>query len=385
MAPARILIVEDDDALLEGLRDVLELSGFRVTTARNGVEGLAALNSGPLPDLIISDIMMPRMDGYQFYNQVRAHPEWVNVPFIFLTARGEKTDIRRGKLLGADDYLTKPFDEEDLIVAIRAKLSRRAQLEAAHRYEIADLKRTILTTLNHEFRTPLTYITTYTDILQNSGPDLTAEDFKDFMRGIQVGSERLRRLVEDFILLVELQTGEAQKTYERRREPIADLPALLGKVLTNSQARAAARNVELVAVLSETLPLVVADRDYLSNGVRRLIDNAIKFSKKEGGKVYLTTRSNDQRVSIQVRDEGVGIRTEELGKLFDMFHQIDRAKMEQQGSGSGLAIARSIAEMHGGSLSVESEYGVGSTFTVELPVAGPTQGLALPSAGGAVG
>lgn len=370
MAPARILIVEDDAALLEGLRDVLELSGFRVTTARNGVEGLAALNSGPLPDLIISDIMMPRMDGYQFYSQVRAHPEWVNVPFIFLTARGEKIDIRRGKLLGADDYLTKPFDEEDLIVAIRAKLSRRAQLEAAHRYEIADLKRTILTTLNHEFRTPLTYITTYTDILQNSGPDLTAEDFKDFMRGIQVGSERLRRLVEDFILLVELQTGEAQKTYERRREPISDLPALLSKVLANYQSRAAARNVELVAVWSETLPLIVADREHLSNAVRRLIDNAIKFSKKQGGKVYLTARSNDQRVSIQVRDAGVGIRTEELSKLFDVFHQIDRAKMEQQGSGSGLAIARSIAEMHGGSLSVESEYGVGSTFTVELPVAG---------------
>jgi signal transduction histidine kinase len=111
----------------------------------------------------------------------------------------------------------------------------------------------------------------------------------------------------------------------------------------------------------------VADRDYLSNAVRRLIDNAIKFSKKEGGKVYLSARSIEQRVFIQVRDEGVGIRTEELGKLFDMFHQIDRAKMEQQGSGSGLAIARSIAEMHGGSLSVESEYGVGSTFTIELP------------------
>ena len=370
MAAARILIVEDDDALLEGLRDVLELSGFRVTTARNGVEGLAVLNSDPLPDLIISDIMMPHMDGYQFYSQVRARPEWVNVPFIFLTARGEKTDIRRGKLLGADDYLTKPFDEEDLIVAIRAKLSRRAQLEAAHRYEIADLKRTILTTLNHEFRTPLTYITTYTDILQNSGPDLSSEDFKDFMRGIQVGSERLRRLVEDFIFLVELQTGEAQRTYEGRREALADLPRLLNKVLANSQARAAARGVELIALLPESLPMVVADREFLSNAVGRLIDNGIKFSKKDRGKVYLSAQADDRRVSIQVKDEGVGIRVEELERLFDIFHQIDRAKMEQQGSGSGLAIARSVAEMHGGSLAVESEYGVGSMFTIELPVVG---------------
>jgi len=373
MAAEKILVVEDDSALLEGLRDILTLEGYQVTTATNGVEGLAVLERG-LPDLILSDIMMPKLDGYQFYAQVRARPEWISLPFIFLTAKGEKTDVRRGKQLGADDYLTKPFEEADLLIAIRSKLDRRAQLDAVHDQEMANLKRTILTTLNHEFRTPLTYITAYTEVMRQSDSDLQSEEFKNFMRGIQVGSQRLRQLVEDFILLVELQTGEAQQSYERRREIITDLPTLLQKVLQDYAPRAASRKVELVADIPDNLPAILADREYLSSAVSRLVDNAIKFSKKragEEGQVILSAWSapGGGSIVIRVKDEGIGIRAEELTKLFDMFHQIDRAKMEQQGSGSGLAIMRGIVMMHGGTLNVASEYGAGSTFTIELPAA----------------
>lgn len=370
MAGPRILIVEDDSALLEGLKDVLELSGFRVATARNGVEGLASLAEGPLPELIISDIMMPRMDGYQFYDQVRARPDWVHIPFIFLTAKGEKADVRRGKLLGADDYLIKPFDEEDLLVAIRAKLGRRAQLDAAYQTEISELKRTILNTLNHEFRTPLTYIATYADMLNETGPAVSEAEFWDFMHGIKVGSERLRRLVEDFILLVELQTGEAQQTYEARREVIPDVPGLLQRVLDQYAARAAARGVQLTARLPHSVPGLLADRSFLTNAIGRLVDNGIKFAKKEGGQVILSAAVDGRQLRISVQDDGIGIRADELPRLFDVFHQIDRAKMEQQGSGSGLAIARGIAGLHGGTLTAASELGQGSTFTLELPLGG---------------
>src|SRR5260221_6564258 len=117
---ATILVVEDDTALLQGLRDILELSDYHVLTARNGVEGLAVLQNR-VPDLIVSDINMPRMDGYQFYGQVRARPDWVSVPFIFLTARSEKADVRHRKILGADDYITKPFEDADLLVSVRSK------------------------------------------------------------------------------------------------------------------------------------------------------------------------------------------------------------------------------------------------------------------------
>jgi signal transduction histidine kinase len=367
MAGEKILIVEDDAALLAGLREVLELAGYRVVTADHGVAGLAALETFT-PDLIISDIMMPKMDGYRFFGEVRARPAWLGLPFIFLTAKGEKTDVRRGKQLGVDDYITKPFDEEDLLVAVRAKLDRRAQLQAAHDRQIGDFKRTILNTLHHEFRTPLTYITTYTELLRDSGAEVSADDLVQYLRGLQTGSERLRRLVEDFILLVEIQSGAARETYERRRDVLHNLSSILHGVLTKYGARAAARGVELISDVPAQLPPVLADPEYLTTAVSRLVDNAIKFCKREGGRVTLAARADKERLVLQVKDDGIGMESDQLSKIFDTFYQIDRARMEQQGIGSGLAIARGLITLHGGTLAVESQAGVGSTFTIELPL-----------------
>jgi signal transduction histidine kinase len=256
-----------------------------------------------------------------------------------------------------------------LLVAIRAKLDRRAQLDAAQTRQMSDLKRTILTTLNHEFRTPLTYITSYTEILRNSEADLSADEFKKILHGIEVGSERLKRLVEDFILLVELQSGEARKTFERRRMVDDNWPGLLTAALGKFTTPAAARRVALTPDIPAALPVLALDYEYFGKALQRLIENAIKFSKKSGGHVTLRARAEKDKVVIQIQDEGVGLRPEDLGQLFDVFHQIDRAKMEQQGSGSGLAIAREIVQMHGGTLTAASEFGVGSTFTIELPTA----------------
>jgi two-component system sensor histidine kinase/response regulator len=364
MPDLTILVVEDDGALLDGLHDMLELSGYQVLTARNGVEGLNQLQTR-LPDLIVSDIQMPRMDGYQFYDQVRARTEWVSIPFIFLTAKSEKADVRLGKSLGADDYLTKPFEEADLLVAVRSKLSRRAQLDAAYSRQVTELKHTILTTLNHEFRTPLTYITTYADMLGEG--NVSTDELKEFMRGIQAGSDRLRHLVEDFIMLVELQTGEAQQTFDRRCARLPDLNMLLSLAIERTRARAEARKVTLVQPPDGPLPVVMADREYLLDAVVRLLDNAIKFSRRAGGQVTLRAVPGGRGVRIEVEDEGIGIPAAQLGRIFDMFYQIDRARQEQQGSGSGLAIAQSIVHMHSGEISARSQVNAGSTFTIELP------------------
>ncbi len=365
MAGETVLVVEDDTALLQGLRDILELSGYQVLTARTGVEGLAALEK-QVPDLILSDINMPQMDGYQFYALLRANPDWVSLPFIFLTAKSEKDDVRRGKLLGADDYIIKPFEEVDLLVAIQAKLNRRAEIQAAMNRQMDDLKRTILTTLNHEFRTPLTYITTYADMLREA--DLSSDEFKEFMRGIQLGSDRLRRLVEDFILLVELQTGEANQSFEMRRERLTDPTLVINVVLERARAKAEARRVSLAEDIARPLPTILADRAFLVDALNRLVDNAIKFSGKEGGLVTVRARPGGRGLLLQVVDRGIGIPAAEQTKIFDLFYQIDRAKMEQQGSGSGLAIARGIVRLHGGELTCESVVDRGSTFTIDLPI-----------------
>lgn len=365
-----IMVVEDDFALLEGIRELLELTNYQVIPASNGVEALKLLNRHR-PDLIVSDIMMPEMDGYEFHSKVRERVELLTVPFIFLTARGEKVDIRRGKSLGADDYITKPFDDEDLLVAIEAKLTRWQSLREVQDEEIADLKHKILLTLSHEFRTPLTYIINYAEILEMGDEDLTSEDFSDFMKGIRRGAVRLNSLVEDFLALVEIQTGEAQQAYYYRRNRIEDSAAWLRIQAKQAEPQAEGAKLELMLDVPDELPSFVVDEVYLSDAIRRLMDNAIKFSGEKSEKVMFSAQEVDGEIVLQFEDHGVGIPEEDIDNLFNIFHQIDRAKSEQQGTGSGLAIVDGIVKIHGGRIEVESQLGVGSTFKVFIPIDPP--------------
>ena len=369
MSKSTILVVEDDVALLEGIRDILELDGYEVLTASSGVEGLQVLRELPAPpDLIVSDIMMPHMNGYQFFETVRSEARWVTVPFIFLTAKGEKADVRAGIGMGVDYYVTKPFDSEDLLIAVESRLRRARQLSAVSTTEIAELKRNILTILNHEFRTPLTYVVAYADMLSRDAEDLSAEEFASFLRGIQAGSDRLRRLIENFIFLVELETGEAIATYNWRKRRFSDFGPLLEAVVEQNQEGADDRKVEFVIDVPKDAPTVEGDREYLRSALGRLVENAIKFSKPEGGVVTLSARQRDNEVMLSVHDEGRGIPESEIKRIFEPFYQVDRERYEDQGAGSGLAIVRGIAELHGGRVEVESEPGKGSTFVIVLPV-----------------
>ncbi|NJL95609.1 MAG: hybrid sensor histidine kinase/response regulator [Anaerolineae bacterium] len=215
---AKILVVEDDMHLMEGIREILELDDYEVMTAPSGVEGLALLRSGKtLPDLIVSDIMMPRMDGYEFFEVVRSETAWLTIPFIFLTAKGEKQDIRLGKAMGADDYVTKPFGAEDLLIAVRAKLERNVQIQSVLSSQVSDIKRRILTILNHEFRTPLTYVVAYADMLHRDAQSMDLGELGAFLQGVTSGADRLRRLVENFIYLVEMETGEIEGAFSWRK------------------------------------------------------------------------------------------------------------------------------------------------------------------------
>jgi DNA-binding response OmpR family regulator len=130
--PEIILVVEDDASLLGGIRDILKLHRFQVLTASDGKEALNLLqNQRTLPNLIVSDIMMPGMNGFEFCEAVRSQPQWANIPFIFLTARNRKVDLLEAKSLGADDYVTKPFAADDLVVAVKARLARQNSLTSS--------------------------------------------------------------------------------------------------------------------------------------------------------------------------------------------------------------------------------------------------------------
>ena len=152
-----ILIVDDDEPLREALRMILEAEGYEAFAVSNGREALTWMESHR-PDAIVSDILMPEMDGYDFYRAVRARKAWVAMPFVFLTVMTAHEDGVRARTLGADAYLTKPLEPEELLGTIRHLLERSEALQAAAAAEFEELKDELVTVLGHELRTPLTYI-----------------------------------------------------------------------------------------------------------------------------------------------------------------------------------------------------------------------------------
>lgn len=370
LKPPTIMVVEDDVNMLPGICDILEMVGYDILRASNGLDALDVLRSAPqMPSLIVSDIGMPKLDGYGLLDAVRQERDWTEIPFIFLTALAEKEHFRKGMIAGVDDYLTKPFHPEELLQAIRAKLKRREELASARALQIKEIKRSILTILNHEFRTPLTPVVAYADMVSSDPTTLSGEELTLFLKGINVGAKRLRQLVEDFILLIELETGEAETAYGYRRAVVRNLEGILYNVISASSEAAAAHGlrVGLDSPLPINLPPFIADSEYLQSALMRLVDNAIKFSDKPGGEIQLSVSAEGNNVLISVTDQGRGIPEAQFELIFDSFYQINRQHFEDQGTGSGLAIVKAIMQLHNGDILLSSKPGVGSVFTLVLP------------------
>lgn len=363
-----VLVVEDEPRILEIITFLLEEEQLRVLQAHGGEAALSLLEEVQ-PDLIISDVKMPGMDGFTLCKQVRANPTLSHVPFIFLTGKGDRADVRRGMRLGADDYLTKPFEPEELLSAVQVRLTRAAEARAAITRASTDLQDAITRALTHEFRTPLSLIVGYTDLMEASGQEMNEEDFQAVLQGLHEGSRRLMSLVEDFLLLSRLRTGSIA-TGLAQEPPFPLRPDQVVRLMAaQAQAQAADRNVSLVVDCTTPDLTVAISNQHLCEIIRRLVDNAIKFSNSDGGQVRLTTRQETGYWVLSVTDDGIGIRQEALSSIFEAFNQVDRAQMEQQGTGVGLTIVRGLVEAHHGRIGVESTPGSGSAFSVWLPLA----------------
>lgn len=385
---ATILLVEDDYSILDGMADLLKVFDLDydidVLKATNGEEGLAVMEK-ETPDLIISDIMMPRMNGFEFLAKVREHPAWVHIPFIFLTAKGKKEDILEGRRSGAELYITKPFISEELLELVKTQLDRTFELQGARERKLDNLKRNILQLLNHEFRTPLTYVTAYYEMLADSLVSL--EDnahLQEYLRGIQVGSQRLTRLVEDLIAIMEIRTGEAATAFELEAQPMEEVGELLRQRARGREARAAEQQISFQYEIAPDLPPVLGVPALLGDALDRLLDNAVKFtaSRRDGpDEVHVRAATRNGQVVLSVEDSGVGFPAHVRDQLFELFFQHNRELMEQQGSGAGLAIAKGLVELHGGVIEAESEEGAGSRFSIILPVYDPERAEEAPGSG----
>ncbi len=363
---ARILVIEDETALRENVLDILRFEDYEAVGAPNGRIGLQ-LALEYLPDLILCDVIMPELDGYSVLLELRRQPATAEIPFIFLTARAAKTDQRTGMELGAEDYLTKPFTQGELLAAIRTQLEKREARTQSARRDLEVLRERILTALPHELRTPLSGILGYASLLSTGGTTLAADEIVHLGQDIYRNAARLHRLIENYLVYVQIEVvGQDPARMERLRRGWMPDP----RSVILASARAIAQNREREQDLSLELgdtPPVGMFGDYLKKVVEELVDNAFKFSKV-GTPVSVFAIRTEDRYLVEVRDQGCGMTLEQVAQV-GAYMQFDRKRQEQQGVGMGLIIAKRLVELHGGELLIESLPGQGTTVRFTIPVA----------------
>lgn len=363
-----ILLVEDNDALREGMSETLELNGYRTVKASNGQEGLEVLRE-VRPDLIISDIMMPKVDGYAFHEAVAAQPESSPIPFLFLTAKSGQADVRKGLRAGVDAYLTKPIDLEDLLLHVQNKLSRFAEIREQALRQLEVLQSQIVAMMSHELRTPLTYIQVYADLLAESSEKTPPEEIRSFLEGLQKGSRRLCEVVEDLLRLVHLDAGIFEQEFAQHSAVAPAVGPIVNLVAEQLEPAATERGYHIRVELADALPPVRLQERQVGLALTELVENAIRFSRDPGSEILIRGYQSRDRVCVDVVDQGIGIAAKDIPHVFERFRQFDRDVHEQRGIGVGLATGRGLAQANSGDIEVESQLGTGSTFTLWLPAA----------------
>ena len=364
----KILVIEDEKYLLEDITELLEYTDYEVLGATNGRQALEIAESY-VPDLIICDVMMPDMNGYQVLEQIRANPHTANASFIFLTAKADRDSVRQGMDLGADDYLTKPFSSAELLTAINTRLARLSQLAVANEQKIETAKRQLTRMVTHELRTPLVSINTVVDIISRGMGQLDQTELQELLDKISAGSKQLSHRVEQLVYVTQLEAGILKREVIQRD----GMPMRLWELLisANNLARRFSymqeQNTQPVFQDHDRDSLVMCNAPALKQALAELISNAIKFSP-EGGEVVITQWRSGGKVMVSIVDQGEGIPENRLAEALRDFSQLDREINEQQGMGMGLALAQRIIDVHGGTLEILSIVGKGTQVTISLPV-----------------
>jgi two-component system, sensor histidine kinase len=388
-AKASILIVDDVPANLLAMKAVLEPLGHQLVTASSGEEALRRLMSEEFA-LILMDVMMPEMDGYQTVALIKRRPKTEHVPIIFVSAIAKEVQhISKGYHYGAVDYITKPFDAEILRAKVSVlvtlhlqaeKILRQQALLLQRRHELEQqrlqqrlteeqsrMKDQFLAIISHELRTPLNVIVGWSDLLVSK--QMNPEKTRAALESIQRNAKLQKKLVDDLLDVSRMILG---KLILDREE--TNLAALVRSAVENATVEAAAKGVHVSQRIDPRCDSIRAavDTERMLQVLGNLIGNAVKFTPP-GGHVEIALAGGDGRAVIEVSDDGAGIDPAELPFVFDRFWQGRRPGVERRaapGLGLGLAIVRQLVELHGGTVSGDSAgKGQGARFTVTLPIA----------------
>ncbi|MBR9978008.1 MAG: response regulator [Bacteroidetes bacterium] len=421
-----ILVVEDSPTQALKLKYILEQQEYSVRLATNGREGLEAI-AQHRPTLVISDVLMPEMDGYEFCSRIKNDEELSSLPVILLTTLSDPQDIIRGLESGADNFLNKPYSEDALLSRIKYILvnldvrsrtrtgmgieiyfANKKHYLTSERIQIIDLllstyenaveknreleqtnkklrttqeelersneqltqlneqKNMLLGMAAHDLRNPLYLIEGYSDFLLKDNSENLVDDQRSVISAIHGSSTYMVQMINDLLDVHKIETGRMELKLE-----MADFRQVVEQVLERNAFAAKNKGVEVSVSLPDQIPHILFDPARMEQVITNLLDNAIKFSFKGSG-VEVTVQYDSDEIMFSVRDHGPGIPEKEQGKLFKPFSTTSvRPTGNEKSTGLGLAIAESIVSRHHGRIWVESEQGSGSQFSFVLPFRQP--------------
>lgn len=362
----KILVVDDVVSNVLLLKILLTNEGFQIITANNGEECIETAKTEK-PDLILLDVMMPGISGFDTAVILKKEAETQEIPIIFLTALNNPSELVHGFQVGANDFLTKPFNKEELVM----RVMHQVQLVAAKRIIVRqneELKRTIsnrdkmYSVIAHDLRSPMASIRMVLNLVVSAiSPDVIGPEMFELLDKANKESEETHDLLDNLLKWTKSQTGRINVVYQD-----FDINEVIPGVVEIFSMIAFTKKITLEYKPNCDKLVVRADNDMLKTVVRNFLSNAVKFSP-ENSTIEIITGIEGEFAKISIRDHGVGIAPERLGELFHK-GETTYGTSGEEGSGLGLQLCADFARKNGGDVSVESVLGEGSTFSVLVPL-----------------
>lgn len=366
---SHVLIVDDTLENIKVLKGLLELEGFRISVATSGERAIKILKHS-LPDVILLDVMMPGIDGFETCEQIKKNSNTQHIPVIFITAKDDTESLIKGFNVGGADYLTKPFQQKEVLARLRVHLenqmllknqaetikTRNQMIESLE--EAMRMQELFLASMSHEIRTPLSAIIGYSEMLLE---DAACEESKDDINHITHAGRYLLKLINNILDVSKLEVGQM----ELHIEPFS-INDLVFHLTATLQPLIKKNNNTFKTTVAPEINVIITDSIRLEQILVNLLGNACKFT--HNGEITLNIQVDEHYIQFQVSDTGIGITDKDLNYIFQPYRQAGNNTQKcYAGTGLGLYLSQKLCHMMGGEITVTSKPNQGSTFTVHLP------------------
>ncbi len=356
----KILIIDDEEVILDSCIQILEGGNYHIATAQDGTTGLKLVEEFQ-PDLVYVDLKMPGISGFEVLQKTRDFDPTIVV--IVITGYATINSAVEAMKNGAYDFLPKPFTPDEFRVITKRGLdNRKLVLETiALRREKEMLREHFAAIISHELKAPLGAVQQNLFVLENELSNKLEGEQKERLERMKSKINDLMKLIHTWLRVMSVDISNIRENFQA-----TSVPTIITKAIESVQPHAVRKDIEIQSVIQEPLPSVNGDEVTLVEALVNILNNAVKFSRM-GSRITIQAKEKDKNIWISVTDTGIGISSDDLPHIFNDFYSGKRSNGIERGSGIGLAITRRIIEAHNGSISVESELGKGSTFTISLP------------------